>query len=85
MKSEHTGAVDASMDPSSDGVESTSRISSGRRRLLKGTVALTGGVISASYVQPTLRSFGSAVALAVGSTPTVNVKDKDKDKDKKPK
>jgi hypothetical protein len=39
-----------------------------RRRLIKGTVAVAGGVIAAGYVQPELKSFGSAVAHAVGSS-----------------
>jgi hypothetical protein len=35
----------------------------GRRQLIKGTVAVAGGVVAAGYIKPDLRSYGVAYAL----------------------
>src|SRR5215212_344771 len=81
MQPKHDNDVDTPLHPPSTENKVTSRTRSGRRRLLKSTVVLTGGVVSAGYVTPDLRSFGSAVALAIGSTPTEPPRDKDRRND----
>lgn len=63
MRSAKPGGVRADVPPPS------SRIHRGRRRLLKGTVAIAGGVALAAYTRPTLRPLGVPVALAVSAPP----------------
>jgi hypothetical protein len=45
------------------------RPSIGRRRLLKGAIATTGGAVAAAYTPPTFRRLGMPVALAVSGPP----------------
>jgi hypothetical protein len=47
----------------------------GRRQLIKGSVAVAGGVVAASYVKPDLRSFGVAYVAAQSGRDPLNFTD----------